>query len=78
MNPQNLKELRQKEGKELNLDLKELKKELFDLRFQSSTEKLANPSRISQIRRQVARIHTILKERELEAAAASAANAGDQ
>ncbi len=60
-----LRELRQKENKELELDLAALRKELFDLRFQSSTEKLGNPSRIGLIRREIARIRTILREREL-------------
>jgi large subunit ribosomal protein L29 len=59
-----LKEMRQKEDKELELDLAAFKKELFDLRFQSTTEKLANPSRITQIRRDMARIKTLLRERE--------------
>ena len=45
-----INELRQKENKELELDLKHLTRELFDLRFQSSTEKLSNPSRISRSR----------------------------
>jgi len=57
------KELRQKDAKELDLDLKALREELFKMRFQSSTEKLANPARIGQIRRQVARILTLQKER---------------
>lgn len=71
MNKVKMKELRQKENKELDLDLAGLKKELFDLSFQSSTETLSNPSRISQIRKEMARIRTLLRERELEAAAAS-------
>ncbi len=58
------KELRSKEIKELLFDLKNYKKELFDLRFQSASENLTNPSRIGQIKKTVARILTILKERE--------------
>jgi len=73
MNINKMKELRQKEDKELRLDLSKLKKELFDLRFQSSTEKLTNPSRISQIRKEVARLNTLLRESELAAAAAGQA-----
>jgi len=61
MNP---KELRSKEDKELNYDLKIIRKELFELRFQSASENLSNPARIKQIKRDVARILTILKERE--------------
>ena len=67
-----LKEMRQKEDAELELDLQNLRKELFDLRFQSTTEKLANPARISQIRRDIARIRTILNERRRGAGAAEA------
>lgn len=67
MNNATVKELRQKDHKELELDLAALQKELFDLRFQSSTEKLANPSRIGQIRRQIARIHTLLRQRDVAA-----------
>jgi len=59
-----MKELRSKEDKELRYDLKGLKKELFDLRFQSASENLSNPARIREIRREVARIVTILKIRQ--------------
>lgn len=58
------RELRQKESKELDLDHAALTKELFDLRFRSTTEKLSDPSRIRQIRREVARIKTLLAERK--------------
>jgi large subunit ribosomal protein L29 len=59
------KELREKDGAELEFDLKGLQKELFDMRFKSSAEGLSNPSRISAIRRDVARIRTLIREREL-------------
>ena len=65
MSSAKMEEMRQKEDKELELDLKALKKELFDMRFQSTTEKLTNPSRISAIRKDIARIHTIVRQREL-------------
>jgi large subunit ribosomal protein L29 len=58
------KELREKDGPELLFDMKTLQKELFDLRFKSSAEGLSNPSRISAIRRDVARIRTLVRERE--------------
>lgn len=61
------RELLQKESKELELDLKTLTKELFDLRFRSTTEKLANPARIGQIRKEVARIKALLRQREIAA-----------
>ncbi len=67
MSSARLKEMRQKEDKELLLDLGTLRRGLFDLRFQSSTEKLSNPSKISQIKKDVARIKTILRERGLAA-----------
>lgn len=60
----NLKEMREKEDSELLYDSQQLQQELFDLRFKSSAEGLSNPSRIREIRRQVARIKTLLVERE--------------
>ena len=68
-----MKELRGKEPSELALEMENLRKELFDLRFQSTTEKIPNPSRISEIKKTVARIHTIQREREIEAAKSGAA-----
>ena len=61
----NSKEVRSKEDKELHYDLKNLTKELFDLRFQSASENLSNSARINQIKKDIARIHTVLKEREM-------------
>ncbi len=60
---QKVKELREKQDSELEFDRKELGQELFDLRFKSSAEGLANPNRIREIRRSVALINTILNER---------------
>jgi len=60
----NLKEMREKEDSELLYDSQQIQQELFDLRFKSSAEGLSNPSRIREIRRQVARIKTLLVERE--------------
>jgi large subunit ribosomal protein L29 len=56
--------MREKDDAELRFDLKELQRELFDLRFKSSAEGLSNPSRIRAIRHDVARIRTLLRERE--------------
>jgi large subunit ribosomal protein L29 len=56
-------EVRSKEDKELRYDLKNLTKELFDLKFQSASENLSNPARFRQIKRDIARIQTILNER---------------
>ena len=48
---------------------KELKEELFNLRFQSATGQLKNPQRIGECKKDIARIKTLLCERELAAAA---------
>ena len=48
---------------------KELKSELFNLRFQSATGQLNNPQRISECKKDIARVKTIIRERELKAAA---------
>ncbi len=66
-----IKELRQKEDKELEIDLTALQKELFDLRFKGSSEKLPNPHRIRVIKRQIARIKTLSRQRELKKAASA-------
>lgn len=50
---------------ELDQKLKELKSELFNLRFQHATNQLENPMRIKDVKTTIARIKTILKEREL-------------
>jgi large subunit ribosomal protein L29 len=50
---------------QLQLTLKEETKNLFHLRFQSATERLETPSEIRKKRREIARIMTILREREL-------------
>jgi large subunit ribosomal protein L29 len=56
-------EIRGKNDGELDFELNKLTRELFDLRFKGATETSANPSRIREARRAVARIHTILHER---------------
>jgi len=48
---------------------KELKTELFNLRFQQATSELTNPMRIKECKRDIARVLTNLRERELKAAA---------
>ncbi|MFT7464694.1 MAG: large subunit ribosomal protein L29 [Pseudohongiellaceae bacterium] len=60
-----MKELRERLDSELEFDSSELSKELFDLRFKSSAEGLSNPNRIGEIRREIARIKTVLQERSL-------------
>jgi len=44
---------------------KELKSELFNLRFQSATGQLSNPQRIRECKKDIARVKTIIREREL-------------
>ena len=57
-------EIRGKTDHELDYELEKAKKELFDLRFKSKTQSVPNPSRIAQLRREVARIKTIVRERQ--------------
>jgi len=49
----------------LNKKLKEAKEELFNLRFQSATGQLENHGRLRSVKTEIARIYTILREREL-------------
>lgn len=59
-----VKELRALSDEELNARIKEAKKELFDLRLKQSTGSLEQPSKIRELRKNVARMKTILAERE--------------
>jgi large subunit ribosomal protein L29 len=59
------KELAELTTAELQQKLAEFKEELFNLRFQSATGQLDNPSRLRQVRKDIARCKTILREREL-------------
>ena len=59
-----VKELRTLSNEELVAQIKESKKELFDLRLKQSTGSLEKPSKIRELRKNVARMQTILKERE--------------
>ena len=59
------KEVRQMSGKELDSRLLELKAELFNLRFQLATGQLDNPLKINTVRKDIARVKTIVREREL-------------
>ena len=53
---------------ELTAKLVELKSELFNLRFQNATNQLENPMKIVSVKKDIARIQTILTEKELKAA----------
>ena len=54
---------------QLSDELMKLKKEQFNLRFQRATGQLENTGRVREVRRDIARIKTILRERELQKAA---------
>lgn len=57
-------ELRELTTEELNAKLKDLKAELFNLRFQHAVNQLENPMRISAVKKDIARILTILRQNE--------------
>ncbi len=61
-------EIRDLDSAELESKLKSLKEELFRLRFQLATATLENPMRIRQVKKDIARVHTILTERAYGAA----------
>ena len=58
-------ELRELHDDELETRLREAKEELFNLRFQMATGQLDNNRRLQQVRRDIARIYTVMREREL-------------
>ena len=61
------KELREKEASHLEHELTDKLKHMFDLRSQAVTEKLEDPSQLKKTRKEIARIKTILRQREIEA-----------
>ena len=66
------KEIRELTDVEAQAKLRDLRQELFNLRLQQQTARLERPSRIREVRRDMARIETILRERQLPAAAVAA------
>ncbi|MFD1859632.1 50S ribosomal protein L29 [Aeromicrobium camelliae] len=58
-------ELRGLSADDLSAKLKEAKEELFNLRFQNATGQLDNTARLRTVRREIARIYTVIREREL-------------
>ena len=62
----NAKEIRQNDMSELNNKLKDLKEELFHLRFQLAINQLENPMRITAVKKDIARIKTIIRENEIK------------
>jgi large subunit ribosomal protein L29 len=60
------KEIRELSDEEIKTKIAECKEELFNLRFSQATGTLEKPSRIRELRKTVAKMKTILKERELQ------------
>ena len=61
------KEIRELSAEELTTKLGELKKDLFNLRLQHATNQLENVNKISEVKRDIARVHTVLRELQLAA-----------
>ncbi len=64
-----LKKMREMTDKELNAELLKMKKDLFNLRFQHVTGQLENPIKLRDTKRNIARVKTIIREKELAAVA---------
>ncbi len=60
-------QIREMTAAELSAKLVELKSELFNLRFQHATNQLENPMKIVSVKKDIARVQTILREKELAA-----------
>jgi large subunit ribosomal protein L29 len=59
-----LEELKAKNSEQLEMELVSAKKELFNLRFQNATNQLNNTARIKEVRRNIARIQTVLTQKK--------------
>ena len=59
------KEIRELSVEELEVKLTELKKDLFNLRLQNATNQLDSPTRIAEVKRDIARVNTILRGHQL-------------
>ncbi|MBO4930367.1 MAG: 50S ribosomal protein L29 [Clostridia bacterium] len=62
-----IKEIREMSAEQLAEKLMELKKDLFNLRLQHATNQLDNPSKIADVKKDIAKIKTVQRERELAA-----------
>ncbi|MDQ3761077.1 MAG: 50S ribosomal protein L29 [Actinomycetota bacterium] len=71
-------ELRELTDEELVLRLRESKEELFNLRFQMATGQMDNNRRLRTVRRDIARIYTVMRERELGLSVSPDAAAGSE
>ncbi|NLH01746.1 MAG: 50S ribosomal protein L29 [Clostridiales bacterium] len=60
------KEIREMSATELENKLMQLKKDLFTLRMQHATNHLDNPTKISAVRRDIARVKTVIRQKQLE------------
>ena len=60
-----VKDIREMTTEELNVKLFDLKKELFNLRFRNATNQLDNPLEIANVKKTIARVKTVIREREL-------------
>ena len=69
MNKNELNKIREMSDVELNKKLDELKEDLFNLRFQHAINQLDNPMRLKAVRKEIAIVKTIVRERELKAQA---------
>ncbi|MBR2152361.1 MAG: 50S ribosomal protein L29 [Clostridia bacterium] len=65
-------DIRQKSAEELQSKLVDLKEELFNLRFQLAINQLDNPMQIKAVKKDIARVKTVLRDMELKEAAAKA------
>ncbi len=61
-----VKDIREMTTEELNVKLFDLKKELFNLRFRNATNQLDNPLEIANVKKTIARVKTVIRERELK------------
>lgn len=61
----NIQEIRETDTQELLKQVDEYKKELFELRFQNATGQLDDTARIKKLKKSIARIKTVIREREL-------------
>lgn len=58
-----LEEIREKSAADLNEELVSLKKELFNLRFQNATNQLSNTARIGEVKKNIARVQTLITQK---------------
>ena len=65
-----IKEIRELSAAELTAKLADLKAELFNLRFQHAINQLENPIRLKDVKKDIAKVQTVIRENELKAAKA--------